>query len=62
LLNKGESHANGNADRKAAFEGLKKYKKLILNPLSHNPTQPIVNADVVAPINAVRELVKACQK
>ena len=62
LLNKGESHANGNVDRKAAFDGLKKYKKLILNPLSHNPTQPIVKADVLAAINAVKELVKACQK
>lgn len=62
LLNKGEAHANGHADRKAAFKELKKYKKLILNPLSHNPTQPIVKADVIAAIEAVRELVKACQK
>lgn len=62
LLNKGEAHANGNADRVAAFKGLKKYKKLILNPLSHNPTQPIVKADVAAAIGAVEELVKACRK
>ncbi|RWM13731.1 MAG: hypothetical protein EOR73_28130 [Mesorhizobium sp.] len=62
LLRKGEAHANGNAGREAAFKGLKKYKKLILNPLSHNPTQPIVKADVAAAIGAVEELVKACRK
>lgn len=62
LLKKGEEHANGSADREAAFKGLKKYKKLILNPLSHNPTQPIVKADVVAAIAAVQELVKACRR
>ena len=53
---------NGDANRKAAFDGLKKYKKLILNPLSHNPTQPIVKATVAGAIDAVKELVKACQK
>ena len=62
LLNKGEAHANGNAVGKAAFKELRKYKKLILNPLSHNPTQPIVKADVEAAIDAVKELVKACSK
>jgi hypothetical protein len=62
LLNKGQAHANGNADREAAFKELKKYKKLILNPLSHDPTQPIVKADVIAAIGAVKELVKVCQK
>lgn len=62
LLTKGEAHSNGNAVRKAAFEGLKKYKKLILNPLSHNPTQPIVKADVIAAIEAVGKLVQACAK
>jgi len=60
LLKKGEAHASGNTARESAFKGLKKYKKLILNPLSHNPTQPIVKADVVAAIEAVKELVKAC--
>ncbi len=62
LLQKGEAHANGSAGRKAAFEALKKYKKLILNPLSHNPTQPIVKADVAAAIQAVKNLVTACGK
>lgn len=62
LLNKGEAHANGDPDRKAAFMDLRKYKRLILNPLSHNPTQPIVRADVVAALDAVKELVKACRK
>ena len=56
LIKKGEAHASGNADRKAAFERLKKYKKLILNPLSHNPTQPIVKGDVAAAILAVKAL------
>lgn len=62
LLKKGELHANGKADRKVAFSGLQKYKKLILNPLSHNPTQPIVKTDVAAAIAAVEALVKACQR
>jgi energy-coupling factor transporter ATP-binding protein EcfA2 len=62
LLNKGETHAKGNADREAAFKKLKKYKKLILNPLSHNPTQPIVKGDVAAAIMAVKELVAQSKK
>ena len=62
LLTKAETHASGDADRKAALKEVKKYKRLILNPLSHNPTQPIVKADVVAAINAVKELLKACHK
>lgn len=61
LLNKGEAHAKGNAGRETAFKGLKKYKKLILNPLSHDPVQPIVKADVSAAIQAVRALVAACR-
>ena len=62
LLTKGEAHASTDADRKAAFQEVAKFKTLILNPLSHNPTQPIVKADVQAAINAVNELVKACQR
>jgi hypothetical protein len=62
LLKQGGDHAKGNADREAAFKGLRKYKKLILNPLSHNPTQPIVKSDVAAAIGAVEDLVKACRK
>jgi hypothetical protein len=62
LLKQGGDHAKGNADREAAFKGLAKYKKLILNPLSHNPTQPIVKSDVAAAISAVEDLVKACRK
>jgi hypothetical protein len=62
LLSKGETHAKGEADREAAFKGLKKYKKLILNPLSHNPTQPVVKADVAAAIEAVQALVIACRR
>lgn len=62
LLLKGEAHAKGNTDREDAFKGLKKYKKLILNPLSHNPTQPIVKADVQAALAAVNALLKACRK
>lgn len=62
LLKKGEAHAVGNVDREAAFKGLGKYKKLILNPLSHDPIQPIVKADVAAAVAAVRELIKQCKK
>ena len=42
--------------------GIDSHKKLILNPLSHNPTQPIVKADVEAAIAAVEALVLACKK
>jgi energy-coupling factor transporter ATP-binding protein EcfA2 len=62
LLSRGEIHTKGNATREAAFKGLRKYKKLILNPLSHDPTQPIVKADVAAAIDAVKSLVAACRK
>lgn len=62
LLKSGKAHANGDADREAAFKGLQKYKKLILNPLSHDPIQPIVKADVAAAIDAVKALVEACKK
>ncbi|WP_035728908.1 hypothetical protein [Bradyrhizobium japonicum] len=62
LLKKSETHANGNVDREAAFKELRKYKRLILNPLSHNPTQPIVKADVAAALAAVKALVSVCKK
>lgn len=62
LLKKAEAHAKGDADREAAFTEIKKYKKLILNPLSHNPTQPIVKADVQAAILAVGKLVAVCAR
>lgn len=60
LLKKAATHAEAEPDRKAAIEGIKQHKKLILNPLSHNPTQPIVKADVQAAITAVQTLVAAC--
>jgi hypothetical protein len=62
LLLKGQAHANGHRDRQAAFNGLTPYQRLILNPLSHDPTQPIVKADVQAAIVAVEALVKACKR
>lgn len=60
LLKKAAAHAEAEPDRKAAIEGIKQHKKLILNPLSHNPTQPIVKADVQVAIAAVQALVAAC--
>lgn len=60
LLKNAAAHADTDADRKAAIDGIKQHKKLILNPLSHNPTQPIVKADVQAAIAAVQVLVTAC--
>ena len=62
LLAKAKAHASGDVARKAAFEEVSNYKKLILNPLSHSPTQRIVKADVVAAVNAVKELLEACQR
>ena len=52
--------AESNLDEASAIEGIKQHKKLILNPLSHNPTQPIVKADVQVAIAAVQALVAAC--
>jgi len=62
LLQQGKIHAANNPARKAAFVGIDAHKRLILNPLSHNPTQPIVKADVEAAIAAVAALVLACKK
>ena len=58
LLKKGECHAADNDARAAAFKGLQIHKKFILNPLSHNPTQPIVKAAIAA----VKELANQCTK
>lgn len=62
LLHKVAAHAASDPDRKAAIDGIKQHKKLILNPLSHNPTQPIVEADVSAALAAVGALVEACAR
>jgi energy-coupling factor transporter ATP-binding protein EcfA2 len=62
LLRKAETHGNSDITHIAAFHNIKQYKTLILNPLSHNPTQPIVKADVQAAIAAVEQLLEACKK
>lgn len=62
LLQKASNHAEAYPARKQAIAGIKQYKDLILNPLSHNPTQPIVEADLKAALVAVDALVTACSK
>jgi len=62
LLQQGKVHAEGNASRKAAFLAINTHKRLILNPLSHNPIQPVVKADVDAAIAAVEALLHACKR
>ncbi|GAA0442783.1 MULTISPECIES: ATP-binding protein [Sphingomonas] len=62
LLRRAEAHGAGDPTHVAAFTEVKRYKKLILNPLSHDPTQPVSKADVQAAILAVKGLVKICKR
>jgi hypothetical protein len=62
LKNAGTKDAAGNAVRLAAFTAITFHQKYTLNPLSHNPVEPLVEADVKAAIKAVEELVAACSK
>lgn len=56
------AQAAKDAGRLRALKALEHHKRYVLNPLSHDPTRPIVPADVEAAIGAVREVVKACGK
>lgn len=62
LLQRAEARGAADPVHVAAFGEVKRYKKLILNPLSHDPTQPVSKADVQASILAVKELVKVCKR
>jgi hypothetical protein len=62
LKQRGRQHAQGNPDRLAAFDAITFHQKYTLNPLSHNPVEPVVMADVQAAIAAVELLVAACAR
>jgi len=48
--------------RFSALKALKLHKRFVLNPYSHDPTNPVPSADVAAAIEAVREVGKACSE
>ncbi|MBA3879055.1 MAG: hypothetical protein C0500_05000 [Sphingobium sp.] len=62
LMQRGRLHAQNDAGRMAAFDAITFHQKYTLNPLSHNPVEPVVAADVIAAIDAVQLLVAACAR
>lgn len=53
------THVAGDAAKKAAMKALEPFQQRILNPLSHDPTTSLNEAEVVAAIKAVRAMVDA---
>ena len=62
LLDAAMNKASKNATRHAALKALLRYKKFVLNPLSHNPGVPVPSADVQRAIGAVRACVVALRE
>ncbi len=62
LLTAAKAHIAGDAARHKALSDLEAHKRFVLNPLSHDPANPVPAADVAAAIAAVREVAKACGK
>ena len=62
LLTAAQAHVAGDPARLKALKDLEGHKKYVLNPLSHDPANPVPKADVAAAILAVREVAKACGK
>ncbi len=52
----------GDIPHHKALSDLEAHKRLVLNPLSHDPANPVPTADVAAAISAVRKIAKACGK
>lgn len=52
-------HVVADAAKKAAMKKLEPFQQRILNPLSHDPTTSLNEAEVVAAIRAVRDMVEA---
>lgn len=52
-------HVAANAPKKAAMTALEPFQQRILNPLSHDPTTSLNEAEVIAAIQAVRSMVTA---
>jgi hypothetical protein len=62
LLTAAKVHVKADPARLKALRDLEPHKRYVLNPLSHDPAKPIPAADVIAAIDAVREVKKACAK
>lgn len=60
LLTAAKAHVANDAARHKALNDLEAHKRFVLNPLSHDPANPVPAADVAAAIAAVREVAKAC--
>lgn len=62
LLDAAKAHVVGDVARHKALSELETHKRFVLNPLSHDPANPVPTADVAAAISAVRVVAKACGK
>lgn len=62
LLTAAKSYVAGDPARHKALSDLEAHKRFVLNPLSHDPANPVPAADVAAAIAAVREVARACGK
>jgi hypothetical protein len=62
LLTEAKKHVAGDAARHKALSDLEAHKRYVLNPLSHDPANPVPGTEVAAAIAAVREVAKACGK
>lgn len=62
LRGAGAKIAKEEPDCEAAFAGVLAHQRYVLNPLSHNPAEPVIEADVRVAIDAVALLATACAK
>lgn len=62
LLTAARAHVANDVPRLKALTDLEPHKRFVLNPLSHDPANPIPAADVRAAIEAVREVARACSR
>ena len=60
MLTKTIAHVANDAPRLRALQALQPHRRYVLNPLSHDPAQPIPKTDVAAAIAAVRQVALAC--
>lgn len=62
LLTAAKAHVTSDPPRLKALTDLEPYRRFVLNPLSHDPGNPVPEADVRAAIQAVREVGRACNR
>lgn len=62
LRSAGAAKAKEEPACEAAFAGILPHQRYVLNPLSHNPAEPVIQADVQAALEAVVKLVEESRK